>query len=384
MVSGPFCGKLLAAAGAEVTKAEPPLVGDPSRQRGPFPGDVPHPERSGAFLYLNTGKKSVTLNLEDAEGKRLLHRLLQGSHVFIHDFQPARALSLGLDAGALDETLPDLIVAALTPFGSSGPYSGFRARDLNVFHAGGEGRLLPNGLALDTFPDRAPIAAGSHMGSYQGGLTAAVAVLAAVLARCSGAPGQVLDCSLQEAQLAIGYLPLQRLAAEGLVEDRFSRFFRVGGVLPAQDGYVELLTLEPRQWESLSRWLGNPDWAAPEKFLEPAKYGPEINAGLRQWSAEHTKEWLYHQGQSHGVPIAPYYSPAEVSQSPQQRERDQFLPLDHPEAGSLEYPGLPLRFGDAPADLRRAPLLGEHNVKTYSSLGYSGEDLSDLARAGVI
>ena len=112
-------------------------------------------------------------------------------------------------------------------------------------------------------------------------------------------------------------------------------------MLPARDGYVELLTLEPRQWESLSRWLGNPDWAASEKFLEPAKYGPEINAGLRQWSAEHTKEWLYHEGQSHGVPIAPYYSPAEVSQSPQQRERDQFLPLDHPEAGSLEYPGFP-------------------------------------------
>ena len=384
LVAGPFCGKLLGALGAQVIKAEPPFAGDPSRRRGPFPGDIPHLERSGAFLYLNTGKRGITLNLDDAEGKHLLHELIDQADVIIHDCQPSRSRSLGLDADALQETNPDLIVTALTPFGSSGPYADYQARDLNVFHAGGEGWLLPNGLALETFPQRAPVAAGSHMGSYQAGLTAAVAALAAIFARYSGSPGQVLDCSMQEAQLAIGYLPMQRLEAEGLVEDRFSRFFRVGGVLPAQDGYVELLTLEPRQWEALSEWLGNPGWAAPDKFKEPAKYGPEINAGLRQWAKEHTREWLYHEGQANGVPITPYLSPGEVLQSRQQRERDLFVPLDHPEAGSLEYAALPFRFGESPEVVGRAPLLGEHNVEIYSSLGYSGQDISDLARAGVV
>ena len=384
LVAGPFCGKLLAALGAEVIKAEAPLAGDPSRRRGPFPGDVPHRERSGLFLYLNTGKKGITLDLEDHQGRGLLRELAGRVDAVIHDLQPSRACSLGLDGEALAEANRGLIVAALTPFGSSGPYAEFQARDLNVFHAGGEGYLLPNGLALDTFPDRAPLAAGSHMGSYQGGLTAALGVLGAVYARRSGAPGQWLDCSMQEAQLAIGYLPIQRLESEGLIEDRFSRFFRVGGVLPAQDGYVELLTLEPRQWEGLARLLGNPDWAGPDRFQDPAKFGPEINEHLREWSKVHTKEWLYEKGQAHGVPIAPYFTPAEVFDSRQQRDRGLFTPLDHPEAGCFDYPGLPFRFGDSPEPLVRAPLLGEHNAEVYQGLGYSAQDLVDMARAGAI
>ena len=384
MVAGPFCGKLLASLGAEVIKIENPGVGDASRRRGPFPDDVPHPERSGLFLYLNTGKKSITLELRDQQGQVLLNQLLRKADVIIHDCQPGCAASMGLNSDSLEKANPDLIIAPVTPFGGSGPYSDYQARQINVFHAGGEGYLLPNGLALDTFPDRAPIMAGSQMGSYQGGLTAAVGVLAAVYASQSGRPGQVVDCSMQEAQLAIGYLPFQRLEAEGLVEDRFSRFFRVGGVLPAQDGYVELLTLEPRQWEALSEFLGRPDWAAAYRFEDPAKYGAEINAHLREWSKEHSKEWLYQQGQAKGVPIAPYFSPKEVFHSRQQRDRGFFASLDHPEAGCHEYAGLPFRFSGTPETLARAPLLGEHNREVYESLGYAPPDLASLVRAGVI
>ena len=101
---------------------------------------------------------------------------------------------------------------------------------------------------------------------------------------------------MQEAQLAIGYLPIQRLEAEEFVETRFSRFFRMGGVMPAADGYVELLTLEPRQWEGLARLLGEPEWASADKFRDPATHGPAINENLRQWTAEHTRERLYREG----------------------------------------------------------------------------------------
>ena len=208
--------------------------------------------------------------------------------------------------------------------------------------------------------------------------------MAALYAKRSGMTGQVVDCSMQEAQRAIGYLPFQRLQAEGLVEDRFSRFFRVGGVLPAQDGYVELLTLEPRQWEGLAELLGRPDWADAARFQDPAKYGPEINTHLREWSKNHTKDWLYQQGQVHGVPIAPYFSPGESFHSRQQREREFFTPLEHPEAGCYEYAGLPYRFNGTPERLTRSPLLGEHNREVYGSLSYSPRDLVALIRAGVI
>ena len=384
MVAAPYCGKLLASLGADVVKIEPPKVGDPSRRRGPFPGDLPHPERSGLFLYLNTGKRGVTLDTDDPQGREMLRQLAADADVIIHDSPPAQAQARGLDRESLSGANPGLIVAAMTPFGSYGPNAGFAAHDVNVFHAGGEGNLLPNGLALDQFPDRAPIAAGGMMASYQGGLTAAVGVLAAVVAQWDGGTGQAVDCSMQEAQLAIGYLPIQRLEAEGFVETRFSRFFRMGGVMPAADGFVELLTLEPRQWEGLARLLGEPEWASADKFQDPATHGAAINENLRQWSAEHTREWLYREGQAHGVPIAPYLTPGEVFESPQQRERGFFVEIPHPEAGSHDYAGLPFRMSETPPTLQRAPLLGEHNAEVYRGLGYSAEELTALARAEVI
>ena len=141
------------------------------------------------------------------------------------------------------------------------------------------------------------------MASYQGGLTAAVGVLAAVVAQWESGAGQSVDSSMQEAQMAIGYLPVQRLESEGFTETRFSRFFRMGGVMPAADGFVELLTLEARQWDNLVRFLGEPEWATPEKFRDPATHGPEVNEKLREWMAQHTREWLYREGQAHGVPF---------------------------------------------------------------------------------
>ena len=384
MVAAPFCGKLLAGLGADVVKAEPPKSGDPSRRLGPFPGDMPHPERSGTFLYLNTGKRGITLDADDPQGRVILRRLAAGVDVIIHDCPPALAAARGLEREALAEVNPGLIVAAITPFGSGGPNAGLAARDVTVFHAGGEGYLLPNGLALDAFPHRAPVAAGGMMASYQAGLTAAVGVLAAAVARHNGGPGQFVDCSMQEAQLAIGYLPIQRLEAEGFAETRFSRFFRMGGTLPASDGYVELLTLEPRQWQGLAQLLGNPEWASPDKFQDPATHGAAINENLRRWTAQHTRQWLYREGQAHGVPIAPYLTPREVLESPQQRERGFYIETPHPEAGDYDYAGLPLRMSETPPVPGRAPLLGEHNAQVYGALGYAPPDLTALARAEVI
>ena len=394
LIPGPYCGKLLASLGAEVIKAEPPGVGDPARRRGPFPGDEPHPERSGLFLYLNTGKRGITLDLENPAGQDLLRQLVARVDMVVHDFTPANAAAVGLDSDSLLAANPDVIVTAVTPFGSSGPYADYHAGHLGVFHAGGEGWLLPNGVALDTFPDRPPIMAGANMGDYQAGLTAAVGALAAIYNRLGStdgfgatesARGQVVDASAQEAQLSVGYMPIQRHESEGITETRFSRYFRVGGVLPASDGYVELLTLEPRQFEGLLAFMGNPDWASPEMFSDPATHGPELNRHMREWFAQHTREWLYAEGQAHGVPIAPYYTPSEVFQSPQQRERAFYSQVDHPATGPLEYTGAPFQLSETPTTLTRAPLLGEHNTDVYCGLlGYAARELTALARAGAI
>ena len=387
LIAGPYCGKLLASLGANVIKVEPP-TGDPSRRRGPFPDDVPHPERSGLYLYLNTGKQSVTLNLADPSARELLHQLVASVAMVIHDYSPAAAVSVGLDGDSLLAVNPDVIVTAVTPFGSTGPYADYHAGHLATFHAGGEGWLLPNGVALDTFPDRPPIIAGANMGDYQAGLTAAVGAVAAAYHRLGAdrdARSQVVDASGQEAQLSVGYMPIQRHESEGITETRFSRYFRVGGVLPASDGYVELLTLELRQFGSLLDFMGHPDWASPDMFSDPATHGPELNRRMKEWFAQHSREWLYAEGQAHGVPIAPYYTPAEVFHSPQQRERGYFQTVDHPDTGPLEYASAPFQLDGTPTRLQRAPLLGEHNADVYRDLlGYSSPELTALARGGVI
>ena len=287
LIPGPYCGKLLASLGAEVIKVEPPGGGDPARRRGPFPDDVPHPERSGLYLYLNTGKQSITLNLHDPAGRDLLRQLVARVDMVVHDYTPANAAAVGLDSDSLLIANPNVIIVPITPFGSSGPYADYRAGHLATFHAGGEGWLLPNGVALDTFPDRPPIVAGANMGDYQAGLTAAVGASAAVHHRLAdpGASGQMVDASSQEAQLSVGYMPIQRHESEGITETRFSRYFRVGGVLPASDGYVELLTLEPRQFQGLLEFMGNPDWATPGMFSDPGHARPRAepaHAGMVQ------------------------------------------------------------------------------------------------------
>ena len=389
LIPGPYAGKLLASVGATVIKAEPPGVGDPSRRRGPFPNDVPHPERSGLYLYLNTGKQSITLNLHDPAGQDLLRQLVARVDMVIHDCTPANAAAVGLDSASLLATNPNLIIVPITPFGSTGPYADYHAGHLATFHAGGEGWLLPNGLALDTFPDRPPIVAGANMGDYQAGLTAAVGAIAAAYHRLANPdadlPGQTVDVSAQEAQLSVGYMPIQRHESEGITETRQTRYFRVGGVLPASDGYVELLTLEPRQFQGLLDFMGNPDWATPDMFSDPATHGPELNRHMREWFSQRTRQWLYSEGQAHGVPVAPYYTPSEVFQSPQQRQRTFYTTVDHPETGPLEYAGAPFQLSETPTALTRAPTLGEHNPAVYCKLlGYGTRDLAALARARAI
>ena len=124
--------------------------------------------------------------------------------------------------------------------------------------------------------------------------------------------------------------------------------------------------------------------AAYETSQEPIPYGADINRNLREWTADKTKDWLYHNGQAAGVPFAPFYTPGEVFESPHQRERGFFVSVDHPAAGTYDYAGPPFRMTETPPVIGRAPLMVEHNLDILDSTGYSGEDIVLLARSGVI
>jgi crotonobetainyl-CoA:carnitine CoA-transferase CaiB-like acyl-CoA transferase len=381
MVAAPYCAKLLADLGADVLKVESPGAGDPARLRGPFPDDRPHPERSALFLYLNTSKRSITLDLESEEGRRIFARLAERVDVLVEDRMPEVLANLGLSYDALAVRNPSIVVTSITPFGQTGPNRRHRSQHLNLYHSAGH--TSPFGAAASR-EGRAPSKAGSYLGEYDAGLSAALGTLAAVLGREVTGKGQHVDVSKQEAMMCLERVTIGRFANE---PDPFSGR-PPGGLVRAKDGYFIVTALEPHQWEGLLDTMGRPAWAEAEWCRDPAERrarAEEVQRHIGEWAAGLTRDEIYHRAQANGTPVAPVRSVAEVMEWNQARERDFFRELVHPEVGRHIQPTAPYRFSETPWMGSAAPLLGEHNRAVYvEALGYSESDLARLAESGII
>ena len=386
MVSGPYCGKLFADMGADVIKVEEPPAGDPARQRGPFPGDQPHPERSGLFLYLNTSKRGVTLDLERPDGREAFRRLAAWADVLIDNHSPDRLESLGLGWDELSKLNPGLIYASITPHGRTGPRSQQKGGELTSFHAGGLGSLLPT-RSEDT--SRSPIKAGGYPTGYSTGLTAAVAVAGALYGRKVNGAGRLIDVSEQEAILA-----LVRTNVAGTIYHR-SPWSRVPdrppalGRLQCSDGYVVALLIEDRHWHAFVDLMGNPEWASsPEwgSLFYRAGHLMEIADKIGEWAAQQKKEDVHHRGAAKGFAIGSVYNAEEVMNYRQYLARDYFVEVDHPQAGRFRYAGWPYKMPASPPLVQRpAPLLGQHNKEVLEDLlGYSTDEFLGLCRTGAV
>ena len=194
-VAGPFCTKLLASYGADVIKVERPRTGDGARRVGPFPGDEPHPERSGLFLYLNTNKRGVTLDLSHPEGKALALDLAERADVVVENFRPGVMAKLGLDYDALVERNPGVVMVSISNFGQTGPYRDFLANELIAYGMGGQ-------LQSTGTPDRPPVKLGGSIGLYQTGQMAAFAACTALFRSEFTGTGDYVDISVFETQAA--------------------------------------------------------------------------------------------------------------------------------------------------------------------------------------
>ena len=137
-LSGPYCAMILADQGADVIKIERPDGGDPSRRLGPFPDDVPHAEKSGLFLHLNTNKESVALNLKTLRGRQIFFQLLTRADIVVENFHPRVMRTLGLEYALLRFVKPRLVMTSISNFGQTGPYRDWKARDLTLYAMGGE------------------------------------------------------------------------------------------------------------------------------------------------------------------------------------------------------------------------------------------------------
>ena len=387
-VSAPFASKLLADLGADVIKVEDP-TGDPSRHRGPFPHDVPSIEASAEFLYVNTNKRGVTLNLDTPIGQSLLRELLADADVFIENAEPGVMERRGLTAARLCKTNPRLIAASIRPFGLSGPYRDYIGSDLVTWHASALGhRYLGE-------PDREPLRAGGYFASFFSATAAAAATMLALQAREVTGRGQRIEISEAEA-LAIGILGYGLIA---IFYETGEHNKRLGGrqrggvpaaMLSCKDGYVFVFASEAHMWEGLVKAMGEPEWAKADIFKghyrDRARYGPEIYAMMQEWLDVTGKEEIFLACQENRVPSTAVYNMAEVLHNTHLRERGFWMATEHPAVGITEQPGAPYHFNTLEWEVKRpAPTLGESNEAVLCGLlGVSKIELTGLARTGVL
>jgi crotonobetainyl-CoA:carnitine CoA-transferase CaiB-like acyl-CoA transferase len=341
----------LAAFGAEVLKIEPP-GGDSTRRWGAF-ASAPDPERSGWFLYLNTGKASAVLDTSVPADVEVLNRLVRAADVVVEDLAPGYLKSAGIDVATERGRRPALIVVSITPFGQDGPYAQRRASAITMYAAGGV-------MWLTGEPYREPLKSFGPQAYYQTGYHAfAAAVVAIAGVRLHGV-GRHLDISVQETVASM----LEVNGPNGFNFHRESyragNVLRAGwGVYPCADGYIGIHAL-PNNLSALFKAIGRPELEV--EYSDPAARGRDndlLEAILYSWCADRTAGEIFAIGQREHAPFAYLPSLSELIEWPGLVERNYWVELDHPVAGPLKYPGAPFVMREGAFGLTRAPLLDE-------------------------
>jgi crotonobetainyl-CoA:carnitine CoA-transferase CaiB-like acyl-CoA transferase len=388
-VSGSYCGKLFGDMGARVIKVEKPGLGDETRRAGPYPGDIPHLEKSGLFLFLNTNKLGVTLNLETAAGVKIFRELVSRADLLIESNPPEDIKRLGLEYKNLHNLNTALVMISITPFGQTGPYRDYKSSDLINYSMSGNAYNNP-GEGVDSI-EQPPLKVPMHMADFLSGATGAAGAMSAIMTRYISGLGQHIDLSEQEALASVARLDLYRYCYTGVSHSR-DRSKRRGGnrvMYPCKDGYVAMSLIGNLVWPGLAKMIGNPDWTKEEWFQDNAKRAENVEKVTQMitgWMREHTMAEISQAAQHEGVPCSPVRTMKDLDSCEQLAARNFFIEIEHPEAGMLKYPGAPYKLSTTPWAVNSpAPLLGEHNEHVYCQmLNYTRQDLVKMRQAGVI
>jgi CoA:oxalate CoA-transferase len=372
-----YGSKLMADLGAEVIKVEPPH-GDPARAFGPYPHHEPHPEGSGTFLYLNTNKLGVTLDIATPSGRSLLDKLIAKADVLMHDFTPSQADELDLTWDRVHALNGDLVMTEIFPFGSTGPKRDYKGEDLTLLSAGGWTWL--NGWPQH--PEMPPLKPYGQQSAYQGGVTAALSTMGALFGQQRGlAKGQRVEVSVQESIASILEMTLPMHSYMEIPAVRWgNRPIQPIDFFQCKDGaWIFVLAIEEHQWQGIVDLMGKPEWTtwdvSANRFTRASNWD-----ALRPFMEEWVKEWnaddLYHAAQQKRVPFAPVSTLSDLINSKHLNARGFFVEVTHPEAGTLKHAGAPYKLSATPWEIRSpAPTLGQHNDLVFrEKLGLSAEE----------
>ena len=326
---GRLCSRYLADMGAEVIRIE-------------------KPGKNSGFHWENLGKRSVTLDIELEPGQKLFRRLVKTSDVLIESYPPDYLEALGLGYNRLNKINPRLIMASVTPFGQTGPYRHYKSYDIVASALGGQ-------MYLCGEPQLPPLKPFGNQSYYLGSIFAAIGVLLALLSRHTSGRGQHIDISLQECVAAALDHVLVRYFYEGVVAKRqgslyWNSAFRI---FPCRDGHI-LLSLF-YQWPTLVEWLASEGMAedlTDEKWLDRdyrLQHLDRVIEVLERWTKSHPGAELVEKGQSMRFPWAEVASIPALLASPQLRERDFWVEVEHLQSGKkYKLPGAPCKLSRSP------------------------------------
>ena len=383
-LSGSYCAGRLAACGADVVQVEAPGVGNSLRRLGPFLSDMPGRERSGLHGHVNCGKRSVTLDISTAAGRRMLTALAASADVVVEDLGPGGLESLGLDYDRLSRVNSRLVMTSVSNFGRSGPYRDYKASELVL--SGLSGPMYINGAL-----DRHPVKSGGRIVQFQSGLMAALLTLLATRMRDRSGLGRHVDLSTMETHggTADRWVPvLLHYAYTGAIASRAEGIVLAGaGIVPTMDGYVNTLNpSSPSRLRKILQMIGKPEVMDSDDFPDPVSRLAAINDELLLWCLQHTNQEVLNAAAEFTVMIAPVLSQEAMRTDSHMLSRRTWVDVEHPETGLQAYSVRPSIPSATPYSVSRpAPRLGQHNREVYcGELGLSTSELEQLARIGVV
>jgi crotonobetainyl-CoA:carnitine CoA-transferase CaiB-like acyl-CoA transferase len=375
--AGPTCCRILADFGADVLKIEAPPGVDPNE-------GMSGPRHGYDMINLHRNKRSLTLNLKEAEGRAIFLRLVQNADVVVENFRPDVKDRLGIGYEALRSVNPRIILASISGFGQTGPYR-LRAGFDQI--AQGMGGLM----WVTGFAGEGPMRAGIAVADSSAGIYAASGILIALAERERSGVGQWVQTSLLQSQIAMLDFQAARYLVEGEVPGQAGNdhpYSTPMGVLKTADGYINIGVGGDGQWRALCEALERPDLAASADYATLAdryRNRPKLMELLKSvFQTRSSAEWLQRL-ETVGVPAGPIYKLDEVFADPQVRHLGIAVPCHHHARGDTHIVGEPIELSRTPARVASmTPEAGEHTQQVLRALGYETADIERLRTAKIV